>query len=150
VHLPRVDDSTARKAAAPSDSPAGGSEVVLLVEDEAALRAIVAETLRMSGYEVLEAGDPAEGLALAARSPRPLGLVITDVVLPGQSGPEMALQIRKSQPGVRILLISGYPDRASDASASIEPGTPFLGKPFTIDTLLRKVREVLGPPSAGV
>ena len=67
--------------------------------------------------------------------------------MPGQSGPETAIQIRSAHPGLRVLLMSGYTDRLLDGQRRIEPGTPFLSKPFTIDALLRKVREVLDEPS---
>jgi two-component system, cell cycle sensor histidine kinase and response regulator CckA len=147
IYLPRTDARESQEQATKLDAPAGGTELVLLIEDEQALRAIVAETLVMAGYTVLEAADPKDALSIAVHSPRPIQLLITDVVLPGQSGPETARQIRKAQPGVRVLLMSGYAERTPDANASIEPGTPFLGKPFTIDSLLHKVREVLdGPP----
>jgi len=143
IHLPRTDAPESKEQITALDAPAGGSEVVLLVEDEQALRAIVAETLQMAGYTVLEASDPKEALVIAAQAQRPIQLLITDVVLPGQSGPETANQIRAAQPGVRVLLMSGYTDRLLDGNALIEPGMPFLGKPFTIDALLRKVRAVL-------
>jgi two-component system cell cycle sensor histidine kinase/response regulator CckA len=103
----------------------------------------VAETLRTAGYTVLEAPDPKEALAVAARSQRPIQLLITDVVLPGQSGPATAVQIRKAQPDVRVLLMSGYAEQRPDGNVAIEPGTPFLHKPFTIDALLRMVRVAL-------
>jgi CheY-like chemotaxis protein len=143
IYLPRTDAPESKEQMTALDAAAGGSEIVLLVEDEQALRAIVAETLRMAGYTVLEASDPKEALVVAAQSQPPIQLVITDVVLPGQSGPETANQIRNAQPGVRVLLMSGYTDRLLDGNALVEPGTPFLSKPFTIDALLRKVRAVL-------
>jgi nitrogen-specific signal transduction histidine kinase/ActR/RegA family two-component response regulator len=143
IHLPRTDAPESKEQTTSLDAAAGGSEIVLLLEDEQALREIVAETLRMAGYTVLEASDPKQALAISARSERPIQLLITDVVLPGQSGPETANQIRKTHPGVRVLLMSGYTDKLLDGNALVEPGTPFLGKPFTIDALLRKVRAVL-------
>ena len=146
IYLPRIDVPESKEQMTAPAAAAGGSEVVLLVEDEQALRAIMAETLRMAGYTVLEASDHKEALVVAAHRQRPIQLVITDVVLPGQSGPETANQIRNAQPGVRVLLMSGYTDRLLDGNALIEPGTPFLGKPFTIDALLRKVRAVLDRP----
>jgi PAS domain S-box-containing protein len=143
IHLPRTDAPASKAPTISPNAAVGGSEVVLLLEDEQALREIVAETLRTAGYTVLEAPDPKEALAVAARSQRPIQLLITDVVLPGQSGPETAVQIRKAQPGVRVLLMSGYAERRPDENVVIEPGTPFLSKPFTIDALLGKVRAVL-------
>jgi PAS domain S-box-containing protein len=149
VYLPRTEAPESKEPVSAPAAAAGGSELVLVLEDEESLRAIVAETLRIAGYTVLEASDPREAVALVAQSPRPIQLLISDVVLPGQSGPETASQIRKAQPGVRVLLMSGYTDRLLDANASIDPGTPFLGKPFTIDALLHKVRAVLDQGEPG-
>ncbi|HEV7501455.1 MAG TPA: ATP-binding protein, partial [Vicinamibacteria bacterium] len=149
IYFPRTDAPESKEETPALDAPVGGSETVLLLEDEAALRAIVAETLGEAGYTVLEAANPKEALSIAAQTARPIHLLITDVVLPGQTGPEAAGQIRLAQPGVRLLLISGYTDRLLDGNALIEPGTPFLGKPFTIDALLRKVRAVLDGPAPG-
>ena len=143
IYLPRTDAPESKDQMTALDAAAGGSDIVLLLEDEQALRAIVAETLRIAGYTVLEASDPEEALVIAAESQRPIQLLITDVVLPGQSGPETASRIREAQPGLRVLLMSGYTDRLLDGNTLIEAGTPFLGKPFTIDALLRKVRAVL-------
>ena len=116
---------------------------MLLIEDEPALRDIIVETLQMAGYTVLEASDAKQALAIAAQSQREIQLVISDVVLPGQSGSAMAMLIRKLQPAARLLLMSGYADQRLDDDGSIDSGTPFLGKPFTIDALLHKVRAVL-------
>jgi two-component system, cell cycle sensor histidine kinase and response regulator CckA len=143
VYFPRTDAQASQQQTTALAAAVGGSEVVLLVEDEQALREIVSETLKMAGYAVLEASEADEALAVAARSPRPIQLVITDIVLPGLSGPEMVSRMRNTQPGVRVLLVSGYAEGPRGRTVSIEPGTPFLGKPFTIDALLRKVRAVL-------
>lgn len=128
----------------------GGTEAVLLIEDERALRALVAETLQRAGYTVLEAESPEQALTLAAHRRLAIQLVISDVVLPGRTGPATATQIRDAQPGARVLLMSGYTDPLLDGNPLVEPGLPFIGKPFTSDALLRKVREVLdgGEPAA--
>lgn len=129
---------------------AGGTEVVLVIEDEHALRAIVVETLQGAGYTVLEAASPQQALMIATQSHLEIQLVVTDVVLPGLKGPETAAQIRNIQPGARVLLMSGYTDPLLDGNPLMEPGMPFIGKPFTRDALLRKVRAVLdgGEPPA--
>ncbi len=127
----------------------GGSETVLLLEDEDALRDLVAEALREVGYTVLEAANARAAVA-SAQYAQPIHLLLTDVVLPGQSGPETAIQLRNALPHLRVLLMSGYTDRlvSGRGTIAIEPNAPFLSKPFTIDALLRKVREVLdgAPP----
>jgi DNA-binding NtrC family response regulator len=143
VYLPRIEAPEGEEAVTTIDAAPGGSELVLVVEDEEALRAIVAETLEMAGYTVLQAGGPREAVLIANQSQRPIELVVTDVVLPDQGGPQTASEIQTIHPGARMLLMSGYADRMLDGNASIEPGTPFLGKPFTIDALLRAVREAL-------
>jgi PAS domain S-box-containing protein len=144
ICLPRVDALPPGGPAAADEAEAtGGSETVLLIEDEQALRDVVAETLRTAGYTVLEASGGKQALAMAAQSQRAIQLVITDVVLPGLSGTETAAHIRKLQPGARVLLMSGYADRLLEDDGSVKSGTPFLGKPFTIDALLLKVRAVL-------
>jgi two-component system cell cycle sensor histidine kinase/response regulator CckA len=120
-----------------------GKETVLIIEDDDALRAIVTETLQGAGYTVLEAESPQQALALAAQSQLDIQLVVADVVLPGRKGPETAVQVQNIQPGARVLLMSGYTDPLLDGNPLMEPGTPFIGKPFTRDALLRKVREVL-------
>ena len=126
-----------------------GNETLLLIEDDPALRAIVGEMLRAAGYIVLEADSPQQAMGIATQS-SPIHLVIADVVLPARSGPETAEQIRNVQPDARVLLMSGYTDPLLDGNPLMEPGIPFIGKPFSRDALLRKVREVLdaGAPPA--
>ncbi len=125
-----------------------GKETVLIIEDDDALRAVVAETLQGAGYIVLEAGSPQQALTIAAQTDVEIQLVITDVVLPGRKGPETAAQVRNIQPGARVLLMSGYTDPLLDGNPLMEHGLPFIGKPFARDALLRKVREVLDRPTA--
>jgi PAS domain S-box-containing protein len=144
VYLPRVDDVASAPADVVVDRALGGSETVLVVEDEDALRAIVVETLREAGYTVLEAQDAGSATARVAESTTPIQLVLTDVVLPGERGPELAIHLQAAQPGLRILLMSGYADQLAGKASGT--GTPFLGKPFTIEALLSKVRAVLDEP----
>jgi DNA-binding NtrC family response regulator len=128
-------------------TPTGGTETVLVIEDDPALRSIVAETLQGAGYTVVEAESPQQALTLAAKADLTIQLVISDVVLPGRKGPETATQVRNIQPGARVLLMSGYTDPLLDGNPLMEHGMPFIGKPFTRDALLRKVREVLDRPT---
>jgi two-component system, cell cycle sensor histidine kinase and response regulator CckA len=145
IYLPRVDEPCdALTSAAASPSSVGGSESILLVEDEESVRQLVRETLESRGYRVLEAANGQAGLALAAQYKEPLHLVITDVVMPGLSGHELAQQLLAVRSGLKVLYLSGY---AQDAFPPSESHNAFLQKPFTLQSLARKVREVLGPAS---
>jgi DNA-binding response OmpR family regulator len=116
---------------------------VLLVEDETALRILIHEILTQSGYRVLQGSRPDEALALAAAHAGPIDLVLTDVILPDMSGRQVADALRSARPGTRVLFMSGYTDDAISHHGILDPGMHFLEKPFTTDSLLRKVREVL-------
>ncbi len=120
----------------------GGWETVLLVEDEAAVRDLVRTVLERHGYRVLAAGDATEALAIATAHPASIDLLLTDVVLPGRGGPELAEQLRDTRPGLRVLFTSGYAETTSLDVAALGPHA-YLAKPFTTDDLARKVREAL-------
>jgi signal transduction histidine kinase len=144
VYLPRQDEVGAE---APAPEPVGpaptGSETVLLVEDETALRVLIHEVLTGAGYRILQAAAADEALAAAGAHPGHIDLVLTDVILPAMSGRQMADALRAVRPRTRVLFMSGYTDDAISHHGILEPGTHFMEKPFTADTLLRKVREVL-------
>jgi two-component system, cell cycle sensor histidine kinase and response regulator CckA len=145
IYLPRVDEPCdALTSTATSPSSAGGSETILLVEDEESVRQLVRETLESRGYHVLEAPNGDAALTLAAQHKDDLHLVITDVVMPGLSGHELAQRLLSVRPAVKVLYLSGY---AQDAFPPSEAHNAFLQKPFTLQNLARKVREVLGPSS---
>jgi two-component system cell cycle sensor histidine kinase/response regulator CckA len=113
--------------------------VVLVVEDEAAVRMFCCTVLRRSGYEVLEAPGPVE--ALDTLEHKTVGLVLTDITMPGMNGKEMVKRIdRGQQPDLKVLYMSGY-------SENLEPGLDFLEKPFTSADLLKRVRAALGTNS---
>ncbi|HEU4385493.1 MAG TPA: 7TM diverse intracellular signaling domain-containing protein [Anaeromyxobacteraceae bacterium] len=140
VHLP-VAEGTAgaqEEAARPEVLPRG-DETVLVVEDEAAVRDVARTLLRRLGYRVLAAASGGEALALAAGHRGPLHLLLTDVVLPGPSGPEVAEALRSRRPECRVLYMSGYPENLGAGLA----GRPFIPKPFSPEALARKIREVL-------
>ena len=122
-----------------------GSETVLLVEDETSLRDIVCQSLEASGYRVLSAASGAEALALNRAESR-VDLLITDVVMPGMGGRRVAEVIRATRPHLRVVYMSGYTDSSIVDHGLLEPGVTFVQKPFTTDTLLRKIREVLDAP----
>jgi signal transduction histidine kinase/CheY-like chemotaxis protein len=127
----------------PADLTAsGGFETILLVEDDAAVREIVIEFLRSAAYYVIEARDSNEALALARQESRAIDLLVTDIVLPGQSGPELAGALRVLAPQMRTLFISGYPSDSIGGTRSVS----FLAKPFSRAALLQAVRRALSAP----
>ena len=145
IYFPRTDAVEERgDEAAATAEPLGGPETILVLEDEDILRDVLVEALRTAGYSVLDASNPEEALSIAMRPGQAIHLVITDVILPQGSGPETAAQIRVAHPRSRLLLMSGYTGNFLEGDRTVAKGTPFLDKPFTIDTLLRKVRVVLG------
>ena len=118
----------------------------MLVEDEPLVKNLVSEVLRKSGYQVMEFVNGREALARAKRHGGLIHLLVTDVVMPGMSGIELARQLALGRPEMRVLFISGYTDDLVERQGVLQPGRAFLQKPFTPDTLLRKVRELLDAP----
>jgi CheY-like chemotaxis protein len=149
VWLPSVEAAPEAAAVAPVSAPAAGSETILLVEDETVVRQLVAEILETTGYTVLQAGDGPSALELLRRHAEPVELLVTDVVMPGMSGPEVAKAVTAMRPGMQVLYTSGYTDQAIGHHGVLEPGIAFLQKPFSADDLTTKVRGLLDEP-AGV
>jgi two-component system, cell cycle sensor histidine kinase and response regulator CckA len=118
-------------------------ETILLVEDEAGIRALVRKILRRENYNVLEAGSAEEAMAMAASIPGRIDLLITDVMLPAASGRDLAEHIRETRHDLKILYISGYTDDDAVRTGAIPPGSKFLQKPFTLGALVSKVKESL-------
>jgi PAS domain S-box-containing protein len=147
IYLPRVEEAVEKVEPDTAQTrPVGGSETVLLVEDEEGIRKVVCRVLRPKGYTVLEAQDPNNGLALSAAHPGPIHLLITDIVLPQMSGAALADRIVQERPGTKVLYMSGYTDNAIVHHGLLDRGKAFLPKPFSPATILRKVREVLDAP----
>ena len=145
VYLPRVS-APGPEASTPPPAPAqplGGSELVLLVEDEPAVRNLARRALQRYGYKVLEAPDGDTALTLAREARDPIGLLLTDVVMPGMSGRELAQRLTAEHASLRVLYTSGYPDTAELSEAVQEAAVAYLSKPYTPEELARKVREVL-------
>lgn len=142
VYLPAVD---ARPPApdARADGGARGRETVLIVEDELPVRELMRDVLRLHGYTVLEAREGGEALDHARRHPGPIHLVILDVVVPGTSGQSLGQRLAVERPGVKTLYVSGYTDDVIRQQGLLLGGAAFLQKPFTVDDLARRVREVL-------
>jgi two-component system cell cycle sensor histidine kinase/response regulator CckA len=143
VYLPRVDDEvdSARTEAVPANGR--GAETILLVEDEEQVRTIVTSILRRHGYSVLPAQHPGEALLASERHEGPIDLLLTDVVMPQMSGPELAKRLGTTRPDMKVLCMSGYTDDSVVRHGVLEREVAFLQKPITPASLTRKVREVL-------
>ena len=143
IYLPPASGPIPTDQPVAAVTPSGGSETILLVEDEAAVRQFARRALEASGYEVLVAPDGVEALAIAERHTAPIHVLLTDVVMPGMAGPELARRLSERRPTLRVLFCSGYTDDATVLDGVREAGTPFLQKPFTPEDLIQKVRDVL-------
>ncbi len=144
IYLPRVEGVAEKHTPPAAEKIRGGSETVLLVEDEESVRHLVRDTLAARGYRVVEAENGEAGIAAAALHQGKIDLVITDVVMPGMGGRELIKQLAQSRPETKVLYLSGYTEDAIISEGTIERGAAFLQKPFTLQNLSRKVREVLG------
>jgi CheY-like chemotaxis protein len=141
VFLPLVD-APADADPAPPSRPAGGAETVLLVEDEEMVRALARRVLVAHGYTVLEARDGVEGLRLGLDYEGRIDLLLSDVVMPGLGGPELAQKVLAHRPALPRLFMSGYADEVQ-SDGDLGEGSWFIAKPFGPQALARKVREVL-------
>jgi two-component system cell cycle sensor histidine kinase/response regulator CckA len=149
IYLPRIDEPEEPAETPVPEAPLPrGTETILLVEDEASLRELVRECLEATGYTVLEARHGAEAIAICEGQSSTIGLVITDVVMPGMSGRELAEQLRGSRPDIQVLYMSGYTDDAVVVHGVMSAEMAFIQKPFTAAALARKVRELLDKAAA--
>jgi two-component system, cell cycle sensor histidine kinase and response regulator CckA len=143
IYLPRVEQRVLKAHA--GDLPAEvsiGSESVLVVEDEESVRTLICSILEQNGYTVLEADSPARAFEIA-RQHQVIHLVLTDVVMPGMSGPKMVKKIEEMRPGLKVLFMSGYAGGFGAAQGMLEGGASLLQKPFSKHALLQRVRETL-------
>jgi len=144
VYLPCVEEPVEVAGPdLPPVRPPGGSETILLVEDEGSLRELARETLESLGYTVLVAANGGEALDMGERHDGTIDLLLTDVIMPQLGGRELAEQMVRQRPGLRILYMSGYTGNALGHRGLLEPGAILLEKPFTRDALARKVREAV-------
>jgi hypothetical protein len=144
ICFPRVEDALSRSAPVAAEGlPPGGSETILLVEDAESLRVMIREMLEGAGYTVLESSDPEEALPRVDTVGAPVRLLLTDVVMPRMSGPDLAKSVRLVRPEIKVLFMSGYTDEAMSLHGALAAGIQFIQKPFLADALLRKVREAL-------
>jgi signal transduction histidine kinase/DNA-binding response OmpR family regulator len=147
VYLPQVDEPVdAVEYEAEPPGPSHGSETILLVEDDEFLRATAREMLELYGYRIVDARHPGEALLVAERRAEPLDLLLTDVVMPQMSGPELAGRVVELRPRIKTLFMSGYADDPTFQEAGLPPGVTLLRKPFSANALAQKVREVLDTP----
>ena len=145
VYLPRLEQPVAHPIAASPAAPANtrGTETILLVEDAEPLRKLAEMFLKESGYRILSAADGQQALQVARQHFGPIALLLTDVVMPGMNGRVLGERLAPSQPGMKVLYMSGYTDSFIAGHGVLEPGTQLLHKPFTQEALTRKVREIL-------
>ena len=145
VCLPRLEEAassiSSKQNVEPPTRTEAGVETILLVEDEDSIRALAREILEMNGYVVLEACNGKDALRVLDAHDEPVDLLLTDVVMPIMGGPDLAREVLARQPHTRVLFVSGYTHEAL-CDGDLEPGSFFLGKPFSPDELARKLREI--------
>jgi CheY-like chemotaxis protein len=144
VYLPEVEGAGELAAPSPETprSPSG-SETIMLVEDEESLRKLVQGCLASRGYTILDAGNGEEALKLAQQHDGYISLLLTDVIMPGMSGRELADNLKQSRTDIKILYMSGYTRDLVTQQGILETGSEILQKPFSINALLSRVRDVL-------
>jgi signal transduction histidine kinase/CheY-like chemotaxis protein len=145
VLLPRIQPGSRAEAAVPAQPrPVEGSGVVLVVEDQPEVRALTSMVLRAQGFEVLEASDGLEALLLANQYEGTIRLLVTDIIMPGINGKEVAARLTMQRPNVKTIYMSGYTDHMMGGAGPLEDNAAFLQKPFTPERLLGLVQKVLG------
>jgi DNA-binding NtrC family response regulator len=144
LYLPRVaEERAAAVVKTPEARPSSGTEMILLVEDEPAVRGFARRTLEEQGYVVLEAATGADALSIIASDARPIALLVTDVVMPGLQGHQLAEQLAATRPELRTLYLSGFTENSVVHHGVPDHGVAFLAKPFSADALGEAVRRVL-------
>jgi CheY-like chemotaxis protein len=141
--IAREDSAPEQVTTIQRDIQQRGEGTILLAEDDDAVRAIARETLERAGYRVLAAADGSQALALAGSHDGPIDLLLTDVIMPGMNGRELAATLTRRRPGLRVLYASGYTDNMLEGQGALTPGVTLLDKPFTPADLAAKVRDVL-------
>jgi PAS domain S-box-containing protein len=145
IYLPRIDERPAiREGDEPTAARVRGSETILVVEDHEGVRGLIVGTLELCGFQVLQAADGQGALRQAAQHAGTIDLLLTDVIMPGMNGKEVADQLAVLRPGIKVLFISGYSGELIAHRGVLDASVDYLPKPFTPDTLAAKVREMLG------
>jgi two-component system, cell cycle sensor histidine kinase and response regulator CckA len=143
IYLPQVNELLEELREEVVKEISRGHETILIVEDEETVRKLPVRVLKNQGYKVLEAPDGGKAFMLCEEFKEPIHLILTDVVMPRMSGRKLADRLKEMYPEIKVLYMSGYTDNAILHHGILEPGINFLQKPFTVDGLARKVREVL-------
>jgi PAS domain S-box-containing protein len=146
IYFPRVDEQPAQPQPSSAPRSFAGTESILLVEDAEPLRSLIREILESAGYRVIEAADPQEALKVAESHAGPIRLLLTDVVMPRGSGPELSVRLGALRGEMRTLYMSGYTDEALGQRGVLAEGTRLLQKPFSAEVLLKNVRERIDGP----
>ena len=148
TYWPAVDDSIEPASDGPSIGTLEGTETILLVEDETGVRQLIGKVLERYGYKVLPARDAEHAIAIEAGYADPIALLVSDLIMPGLNGPDLARQIAERRPDIRVLFVSGYASREAVEKSLITRNASFLSKPFTPEKLARQVRERLDRPAS--
>jgi two-component system cell cycle sensor histidine kinase/response regulator CckA len=143
IFLPAVSNAPDVSADGGSEEAGTGAETILLVEDEPFVRELTERALKRHGYRVLACPEGAAALAVAASFRGPIHLLLTDLVMPGMNGWELAARLEDMRPGIRILFTSGHPSDVMSRHGLLEPGLRFIPKPYTPHTLAARIRAVL-------
>jgi CheY-like chemotaxis protein len=148
IYFPRLPAGETEKAPSRLSTPDSlGTETILVVEDQDSVRTLAVLALKSSGYVVLEAANGQQALRLAESCAGPIHAMVTDVVMPGMSGPELASRMRDVRPETRVIFTSGYTDDVVVTRGVLTRGVEYLSKPYSLGVLLATVRRVLGPRS---
>jgi CheY-like chemotaxis protein len=143
IYLPKAEGAEASRRKTRPVSAMGGEETILVVEDDPVLRELFCEILAGKGYSILHAGSGKEAVLLSGGFKEPIHLLVTDIVMPGMNGRELADRISAARQGIKVIFMSGYTDDAISHHGVLGDGIEFLEKPFSPETLANKVREVL-------
>jgi len=144
LYFPRVTEEAADSNAVEGAPAVGNSETVLVVEDEKAVRELTVRMLQKLGYKLLTAASGDEAMQLSKSHQGPIHLLLTDVVMPGMSGRQLAMALAESRPEMRVLYLSGYTENTVVHHGVLDPDVHFLPKPFSREVLGKTIREVLG------
>jgi CheY-like chemotaxis protein len=149
MYLPQSRSATqpAPIQPAPPEAVVHGDETILLVEDQAPVRKLAARLLERAGYRVLDARDAAEAMEVSRRFDGPIHLMLTDIVMPGMNGHELARELRRERPDTKVVYMSGHPETVALSLSDMQAERAFLRKPFTNATLTQCIREVLEAPA---
>jgi hypothetical protein len=149
VCLPASAAPVPQETAVPAARAAGSGERILVVEDETAVRDIVCRILAKAGYRVHAAADPQQALKMCLEDDLTVDAVLTDIIMPGMSGTQLAAELRHHRPDLPVLFMSGYTNGPNPGGQELPPGAPLIRKPFETDTLLREMHQLLARSCAG-